>query len=324
MRVVVITTKNGRAAVAGENGCMCYIKDDGYQRGQILEIEDSLIAKRAVEGSGRIISFKGSSLREFTPKVSGIVAALCAVAVTGGMLAYAAPVRSISDESEPEIEYSVNLFERVIGVTAGTSETEIETGVIYHEVSGKTIDEAMEITRKLIGNKQKEEDTVDAPGSGDYPAKEAPQGEKTEPAEDRKPIYEETHGDNTEITAPGEPEKEAPVEENNQSEEKPEDNDAAPEKPSDNSGFDEQKQPEQDSDAQPDMKDGKENVPPPPENDGHKEPPQGQDNDYTGERPPNGGPPPGDVHFEDAPLGDAQPSDSPPEDAPPPGNAPPY
>ncbi len=333
MRVVVIGTKNGKAAVAGKNGCMCYIKDNGYQKGQILEVDDALFGKRAIEGGGTIVPFKEPSLRAFTPKASGIVAAICAAAVTGGMFVYASPVRSVSDDSEPGIEYSVNLFDRVIGVSAGTSEAEIETGVIYREVSGKKIDEAMEITRKLIEKEHKDDGTVDETGSSDYHHEDTPKAEDVLPGEKKPSTLEEIPNDNTEITAPPEPENGIHPEEKPQGDENVDGHGSAPEKSFDNSGFNEQEQPEPNNGAQPDEQNGRENLPPPPEG-GHQEPEQSQNNAQPGDRPPEGGPPSGEVPPGNAGPGSAQlgnvgpgevpPGDPPPGDATPPGNTSPH
>jgi len=150
MRAVVIATKNGKAAVAGENGLMCYIKDDSYQIGQILEVDDGLMGNRSIFHNENAVRF-GNRIAHFAVRnSSGLAAALCLALATGGICAYAAPVKTVTDSSVPEIKYSLNIFGRVIAVTSDEAEEADIADSIYKEVQGRKVNEAMEIAEKII------------------------------------------------------------------------------------------------------------------------------------------------------------------------------
>ena len=150
MRTVIMAVKNGKAAAAYEDGSLGYIKDEGYVVGQILEIPKQ---------KGEIASFPGKVRGPAQLKASGLVAALCLATLTGGIMAYSAPVDTYVSEEDQNIEYSVNVFNRVVGVTFKDVDDEAATGTVLREVSGKSPEEAEAITKSILKERAVKTDT---------------------------------------------------------------------------------------------------------------------------------------------------------------------
>ncbi|MCR5403588.1 MAG: hypothetical protein K6E91_07175 [Butyrivibrio sp.] len=186
MRTVVIGTKNGKAAVAGANGCMCYIDDKGYQTGQILELDESVFGVSADENKASVLSFGSGAVRYLTRNASGLAAALAVAVITGGICAYAAPVMTVEDSENQGVSYSLNAFDRVVSVNLSEGDSDITSGELSFEVSGKKLDEAIEITRAAIEEKAEEEKEIIEESKKDIPA------EKKEPVKASEEEEQET------------------------------------------------------------------------------------------------------------------------------------
>jgi len=156
MRSVIIAVRQGKAAVAGEDGNMCYIKDEGYQVGQIIEVRDDLMRNHTYYGRDKNVSHNSGVIRVIAKNSAGLAAALCLAALTGGVYSYAAPVKTVTDSENPDIEYSVNMYNHVIGVSATEADNEAIIGDIYKDIRWKKVDDAMEIIHK----KMKEADNI--------------------------------------------------------------------------------------------------------------------------------------------------------------------
>lgn len=244
MRAVVIAIKNGKAAVAGENGLMCYIKDDSYQVGQILEVDDGLMGNRSVSHNENAVRF-GNRIAHFAVRnSSGLAAALCLALATGGICAYAAPVKTVTDSRTPEIEYSLNILGRVIAVTSDEAEEADIADSIYKEVQGKKVNDAMEIAEKIIREEEsanpkepsEESDAIGLPkpddekpdeiipdNTGMSPSEESPYKEppKEPVAEESKPEQNDPDKEQPEGRTDERPYQEQPSMEHNDTGEKP-------------------------------------------------------------------------------------------------------
>lgn len=204
MRTVVIAVKNGKAAVAGENGSMCYIEDKGYQTGQILELDEGVFG--AEQGNGlKLVNGLRDNVYHFVRRnISGLAAALVLAAITGGIFVYATPVKTVKYYSLPEANYTLNIFDRVIDVSFVESENLTVSGELIWEISGRTVEEAMEITREAM-----EEDVQSDDGKTDSDSiiRELPGNEKEKestPPLEQQSMPEETKPESQDIEKSGE------------------------------------------------------------------------------------------------------------------------
>ncbi|MBR1670606.1 MAG: hypothetical protein IJ695_07900 [Butyrivibrio sp.] len=138
MKTYVLGIKNGKAAVWAKNGQIRYIPDKGYQVGQLLDIPDAPTMS-VIPGTG--IHLKRSAIR-----YSIAVAASLIVATLGiGITATTATASTVTLGTEPQIEYRVNVFDRVVGVSiSDASDRELEKA-IKNRVRGKSLTEAIDI-----------------------------------------------------------------------------------------------------------------------------------------------------------------------------------
>ena len=141
MKYVVVKLKPNMAAVLDENGGYHAIKDRGYQRGQILEMTEPELKREEIRQKG-------------SPQFSGFVraaAAIVAVAIIGGgVTSYAAPVSTVTLDGASSVEYSLNMYDRVVGVSVPDAKEneEFKEGIskFSNEVKGMKIGEALDYT----------------------------------------------------------------------------------------------------------------------------------------------------------------------------------
>lgn len=106
MKVVIVDLKGRYAAALAENGEIKRIVNNHYEIGQEIELYD----------------IKEVRQPRFTPRVIrrvvAVAAAVIVLAVGSMATAYAIPYGTVSLESDPSIEYTINCFDYVIGVKA--------------------------------------------------------------------------------------------------------------------------------------------------------------------------------------------------------------
>lgn len=106
MKAVIVDLKGRYAAALAENGEIKRIVNNHYEIGQEIELYD----------------IKEVRQPRFTPRVIrrvvAVAAAVIVLAVGSMATAYAIPYGTVSLESDPSIEYTINCFDYVIGVKA--------------------------------------------------------------------------------------------------------------------------------------------------------------------------------------------------------------
>lgn len=103
MKAVIVEIKGNFAAVLSDDGCMTKVVNKNYAIGQVIELNTS---------KGK---FKFARRKAIT-MVASLAAVFTMFTVTAW--AYCTPYYYVSLDVNPSIEYSVNRFERVIGVKA--------------------------------------------------------------------------------------------------------------------------------------------------------------------------------------------------------------
>jgi hypothetical protein len=134
MKAVVVEIKDNFVAALTDDGCIIRMRNHHYIIGQVIQVEK-----------------KVSKIR----KIPKAAVAACIVMVLGllglGAYAYATPTTYVSLDVNPSIEYSLNMFDRVLSVKAVNDDgTEILKQVNLENMSNKTIDEAIKLTIKEI------------------------------------------------------------------------------------------------------------------------------------------------------------------------------
>lgn len=106
MKVVIVDLKGRYAAALAENGEVKRIVNNHYEIGQEIELYD-IKEVRQPRFAPRVIR-----------RVVAVAAAVIVLAVGSMATAYAIPYGTVSLESDPSIEYTINCFDYVIGVKA--------------------------------------------------------------------------------------------------------------------------------------------------------------------------------------------------------------
>ena len=106
MKVVIVDLKGKYAAALAENGEVKRIVNNHYEIGQEIELYDIKEVKQP-RFAPRVIR-----------RVVAVAAAVIVLAVGSMATAYAIPYGTVSLESDPSIEYTINCFDYVIGVKA--------------------------------------------------------------------------------------------------------------------------------------------------------------------------------------------------------------
>ena len=106
MKVVIVDLKGRYAAALAENGEIKRIVNNHYEIGQEIELYD-IKEVRQPRFAPRVIR-----------RVVAVAAAVIVLAVGSMATAYAIPYGTVSLESDPSIEYTINCFDYVIGVKA--------------------------------------------------------------------------------------------------------------------------------------------------------------------------------------------------------------
>ena len=140
MRSVVLEIKEDKAAILDDKGIVHAVKNRGYQVGQVLQLSEFEIKKDEV---------KAGSYRRMSAFARTAAALLALAVIGGGVSAYAAPVSTVTLNGAETVEYRLNVFDRVVGISAPEDDTdEFRKGIseFEHDVRGMRIDDAIDMT----------------------------------------------------------------------------------------------------------------------------------------------------------------------------------
>ena len=130
MRSVVMAIDGDIASVLDHNGCFHNIKNDNYEIGQVINVY-SLNT-----------SSKPSNIIRFPSIAARAAAVICAVTLFSDGAAYAFPCTTVTLDSDSQIKYSANVFNRVLSVQTDNE----RVSPIVHELRGKSLNDAIDRT----------------------------------------------------------------------------------------------------------------------------------------------------------------------------------
>lgn len=136
MKSVVVQIHSGIAVVLSDDGRIVKVRNQKYVIGQVIEMKAT--TKRKIH---------------FPSAVAAAAVAIFMCSIIGvSAYAYYTPYSYVSLDVNPSIEYSLNRFNRVLKVTGVNDEgKEIVQELNLDNLSNKTIDEAIKLTVKQIG-----------------------------------------------------------------------------------------------------------------------------------------------------------------------------
>lgn len=142
MKAVILDIKEGYASVLSDNGCFEKIKNNDYEIGQVIHMNNP---------------------KSITKKFAAMAASAAAVFIIGtGTWAYASPYSYVSLDVNPSIEFTVNRFDRVLRVKAVNDDgEEILKEIHLDNIENKTIEEAIKETITQISEAGYFEDPVE-------------------------------------------------------------------------------------------------------------------------------------------------------------------
>lgn len=107
MKAVIVDIQKNYAAALAENGEVKKISDNNYSVGDEVSLTEIIPVRRPPRPAAKVIK-----------RVALVAAALVTLTALGLGTAYAVPVGTVSLESEPSIEYTINCFDYVLDVKA--------------------------------------------------------------------------------------------------------------------------------------------------------------------------------------------------------------
>lgn len=152
MKAVIVEIRGERAAALLEDGRFVSIPDNAYAVGQ----EITLLKKAPVKKKAR---------PDFLRRAAAIAASAALILAAGsGGLAYATPYGTVSMDVNPSIEYTINRFDRVLGVSGLNEDGQaVLDSVGESTLLHKKIDAAVSLTISQLeadGYLTGEEDTI--------------------------------------------------------------------------------------------------------------------------------------------------------------------
>ncbi|MGB4657548.1 MAG: hypothetical protein WBI07_00025 [Mobilitalea sp.] len=135
MKAIIMDIKDGFCAAFSDDGCITKVKNSNFEIGQVIEITNKSIP--------------------ITRKFALRAASIAAVFIIGGSTtwAYATPYSHVSLDVNPSIEYAVNIFDRVIGVTAINDDgQDILDKINLHNINHLSIEDAISKTVTIIAD----------------------------------------------------------------------------------------------------------------------------------------------------------------------------
>ena len=136
MKAVITEIRNGKAAVLTDDGRFLEIRNRGYQIGQTI---DYPVQKQPF----------------FRPAaVWSLAAAVCAILIAFGFYLYQTPFSVVSLDINPSIEYTLNIFDRVLSVQGVNQDGKDLLAEMDSSLRNDTIDEAVAATIQQLSQDQ--------------------------------------------------------------------------------------------------------------------------------------------------------------------------
>ncbi len=131
---VVVEIRGRHAAVLSESGEFIRVRNQRYEVGQTIRLEVLQSATPQVRRRARMTAYAG-------------MAAGFLLLLLGGFRGYTLPVGVVSLDVNPSIEYTINVFDRVLNISAVNDDAEailadMDTRALYHQ----PVDDAVEAT----------------------------------------------------------------------------------------------------------------------------------------------------------------------------------
>lgn len=130
MKAVVVEIKNEYVIALSDNGVFTKVKNKNYSLGEVLVMKNNT--------------------KKFSKKIAVSIASVVAIATIGTVSAFAyyTPVGKVSLDVNPSIEYSVNMFDKVLDVEGINEDGEVLLGDV--DLTGKDIEDAISDTVDLL------------------------------------------------------------------------------------------------------------------------------------------------------------------------------
>lgn len=130
MKSVVVEIKEKYVVALSDNGVFTKVKNKNYSLGEVLVMKNNT--------------------KKFSKKIAVSIASVVAIATIGTVSAFAyyTPVGKVSLDVNPSVEYSVNMFDKVLDVTGVNDDGEALLGDV--DLTGKDIEDAISDTIDLL------------------------------------------------------------------------------------------------------------------------------------------------------------------------------
>lgn len=130
LRAAIVEVRRLHAVALAEDGCFIRIRNEDYEVGQTIELR----SEKPAAQRNRILAFAS-------------MAAALLILVLGGYGSYTAPYGVVSLDVNPSIEYTINIFDRVIGVRAVNADGEtILDRIAQSELLHRSVGDAVDAT----------------------------------------------------------------------------------------------------------------------------------------------------------------------------------
>ena len=128
LSAAIVEVRRLYAVALAEDGCFVRIRNEGYEVGQTVELR----AEKPAAARNRVLAYAS-------------MAAVLLLFIIGGFKGYMAPYGLVSLDVNPSIEYTINIFDSVIGVRAVNADGEtilnqIDPGALLYRPVGDAVD----------------------------------------------------------------------------------------------------------------------------------------------------------------------------------------
>ncbi|MCR4589622.1 MAG: hypothetical protein K5668_02235 [Lachnospiraceae bacterium] len=158
MRAVVLKIKENKAAVLLKDGSLCHIEDKGYEQGTVLELlENEYAGEKAAES----VKKRSAILfhRRFTYSAAACLATLM---LSGAMVSYACPVRTVPASSGTSVSLGVNIYGKVVEINSTDENEEKILRGLEEDLAGKDVAYVSNLIHDTIDSNN-EKESVEEP-----------------------------------------------------------------------------------------------------------------------------------------------------------------
>ena len=134
---IIVEIRGAFAAALREDGVFVRIRNAGYEIGESVSLEQDELPEKIAQPKRKRTRFTA-----YAGMAAGFLLLLL-----GGFKGYTTPVGVVSLDVNPSIEYSINYFDKVLGITAVNDDAEhILAGLDEAKLRYRSVDEAVEQT----------------------------------------------------------------------------------------------------------------------------------------------------------------------------------